>query len=153
MKKSTLILLLIPVLIFAVSLAGPIEQTVFAAPVHGGHFGGGGGGHFSGHGFGGHGGHFGHGGHGGHFEGGIWIGPGLGIWDPFYYPFYYPYYPYPYYSAPTVVVPEEQEYISPAPQQETGYWYYCKDANGYYPYVKSCPGGWLRVVPSRTPPE
>jgi hypothetical protein len=23
---------------------------------------------------------------------------------------------------------------------------------GYYPYVKSCPGGWMRVVPDTVPP-
>ena len=154
MKKSTFILFLITALIFAVSLAGPVEQVAYAAPaMHGGHGGvGGGGGHVgrsSGRGFGGRGGNFGH---GGHFEGGIWIGPGFGIWDPFYYPFYYPYYPYPSYSAPTTVVPEEQEYSAPMPQQgETGYWYYCREANGYYPYVKSCPSGWMRVVPSPSP--
>ena len=38
-----------------------------------------------------------------------------------------------------------------AEPQEDSYWYYCQDAQGYYPYVKSCPGGWTRVVP--TPPQ
>jgi hypothetical protein len=151
MKKATLILLLIP-LIFATSLAGEFEQTAYAAPAaHGGgggwHGGGGGhGGHFGGRGFGGGGGHFRH---GGHFEGGIWFGPGWGFWDPFFYP----YYAYPYYAPPAVVVPEQpQEYVMPAPQrQEPSYWYYCTEARGYYPYVKNCPGGWLKVVPSPPP--
>jgi hypothetical protein len=110
-----------------------------------------GGGHvgrFSGSGFGGRGEHFRHG--GGHFHSSIWIGPSFGFWDPFYYP----YYPYPYYAPPTVVVPEEPIYVVPAPEQEeTHYWYYCKEAKGYYPYVSSCPGGWLKVVPSPAPPE
>lgn len=169
MRKATFIILLIPALIFAASFAGPLEQAACAAPAaHGGHGGGGnvgrggggnigraGGGrvgHFEGRGFGGPRGHFGH---GGHFRGNIWIGPGWGWWDPFYYP-YYPYpYPYPYYSSPTVVVPEESpEYIAPAPQpEESGYWYYCKDSKGYYPYVKSCPSGWMKVVPSPLPPD
>jgi hypothetical protein len=24
-------------------------------------------------------------------------------------------------------------------------WYFCREANAYYPYVKQCPGGWQRV--------
>lgn len=92
-----------------------------------------------------------------HFSGSVWIGPGWG-WDPFFYP-YYPYYPYPsypYYTPPTVVVPQEpQEYIVPEAdeQQETGYWYYCRKPQGYYPYVERCPGGWMKVLPDTTPPE
>ena len=86
------------------------------------------------------------GGHGGHVGIGILLGP----WWGFGYPFYpnYPY--YPYYAAPPVVSPPEAEvYVQPAPQaEETGYWYYCRDPEGYYPYVKRCPNGWMRVVPS-----
>jgi hypothetical protein len=38
--------------------------------------------------------------------------------------------------------------MQPAPQAEQPvYWYYCKDPQGYYPYVKQCPGGWMKVVP------
>jgi hypothetical protein len=29
-------------------------------------------------------------------------------------------------------------------------WYFCRESNGYYPYVKQCPGGWERV-PARPP--
>ncbi len=61
-----------------------------------------------------------------------------------YYPYYYPYpyaYPYPYtYAQPQVYAEPQQEY-----------WYYCNGSQAYYPYVTSCPGGWLRVVP--TPPQ
>ncbi len=32
------------------------------------------------------------------------------------------------------------------------YWYYCETPRGYYPYVRSCPGGWMRVVPDTVPP-
>jgi hypothetical protein len=97
--------------------------------------------------------------HGGHFSSSIWIGPSFGFgYDPFYSPFYPAYrysYPYPYYAPPTVVVPQEpQEYIMRDDQEdETGYWYYCKEANGYYPYVKRCPGGWMKVVPYQPPPD
>ena len=87
----------------------------------------------------------------GHFSGSIWIGPSWGLWDPFWYP-YYP--GYRYYTPPTVVVPQEpQEYILPESQQETGYWYYCRNPEGYYPYVERCPSGWMRVLPDTTPPD
>jgi hypothetical protein len=96
---------------------------------------------------------------------GVYIGPGLG-W-PGYYPGYYPaYYNYPPYGAygypgyygqavaassgPTTYV--EQGANQSAPPQataarESAYWYYCDGAQGYYPYVKECPGGWRKVAP------
>jgi len=92
----------------------------------------------------------GHGGHGG-FHGTIWIGPGWwgpGWWGPGWWGS--PYYPYPYYSQPPVVIQQQPVYQQPAPvEEEQTYWYYCPDANAYYPYVKNCPKGWLRVVPTQ----
>lgn len=87
-----------------------------------------------------------------HFRGGVWIGPG---WGPGWWGAPYGY-GYPYYPAPPVVIQQQpQEYIhQPAPAAEPeqrSYWYYCKEAKGYYPYVKKCPGGWMKVVP--TPPQ
>lgn len=79
--------------------------------------------------------------HGGHVGVGVFVGPGWG----------YPYYPYyPYYAAPPVVIQQQPEtYVQqPAPRGEQDYWYFCKNPEGYYPYVKKCPEGWLRVVPS-----
>ena len=64
------------------------------------------------------------------------------------YPYYYPpMYAYP----PTVVVPTTppvyiQQESRPIPSQ-INYWYYCQKSDGYYPYVKDCPGGWLPVAP------
>ena len=134
-----------------------------AANSHGGHGGGRGGavGHF--HGGGGRGGSFGH-----FHGGGRWWGPGwgavwgLGLWDltyPYYgYP-YYGYYDYPYYTyygqTPAVVQqPYDDTYAQPSRQPvATGYWYYCPNPQGYYPYVKRCPTGWMKVVPSPPPPE
>jgi len=47
-----------------------------------------------------------------------------------------------------------QEYVQPNEQQEENYyWYFCPDANNFYPYVKKCPRGWLRVFPAKTPPD
>ena len=46
--------------------------------------------------------------------------------------------------APPVYIQQEQ----PRPvQAQTNYWHYCQKPEGYYPYVKSCPGGWLQVAP------
>ncbi len=91
-----------------------------------------------------------HGGHG-HFSGSIWIGPIGGPWWGPAYP-----YSYSYYAPPPVVVQQpSQEYVEqPPPESEdTGYWYYCQDPKGYYPYVKKCPNGWLRVAPSPAPTD
>jgi hypothetical protein len=104
---------------------------------------------------GGHGGYGWHGGYGGHGGVGVWFGPG---WLGSYYPYYpiYPYYPYyPNYEAPAVVYPQQPDvYVQPAPEPEkTYYWYYCKDPNGYYPYVKKCPGGWKKVTPTPAPAD
>jgi hypothetical protein len=44
---------------------------------------------------------------------------------------------------------EQYENVQPAPQpEEPNYWYYCHNPEGYYPYVKKCPSGWMKVVPS-----
>ena len=90
---------------------------------------------------------------GGRWHGSIWIGPGWGPWwwGPPYYA-YYPYYPYdpyyPYYAGPPAVIQQQpQDYVQPAPQEQY-YWYFCQDPQGYYPYIKKCPKGWLKVIPS-----
>jgi hypothetical protein len=83
-------------------------------------------------------------------RGSIWVGPGW--WGPWGYPYSYPYYPYyyPYYAEPPVVIERQTPvYVQPNQQQEeSDYWYYCTKPQGYYPYIKKCPGGWLKVVPS-----
>ncbi|MBP1610315.1 MAG: proline-rich region [Acidobacteria bacterium] len=50
--------------------------------------------------------------------------------------------------------PPPQLYMQPMPEEtiRPGYMYYCVYSNGYYPYVKGCPGGWLKVVPVPAPP-
>jgi hypothetical protein len=77
---------------------------------------------------------------------------GLYFGAPLYWPAY-PYYPAPYYYPPTVVVPQsppvyvEQGQQSGQAPAEHGWWYFCRESNAYYPYVKHCPGGWERVDP------
>lgn len=94
-----------------------------------------------------------HGDHDGRF--GWWWIAGPGVWY-FYsrpvwpYPRYYYEYPYEYANPPVVVVPPSQPQAAPPPPQQ--YWYYCAGAKAYYPYVRSCPGGW-RKVPVTPPAE
>lgn len=76
------------------------------------------------------------------------------------------YYPAPvyYYPAPVVAVPAAPPvYIeqtqtpsasasAPAAESDAAsWWYFCRESNTYYPYVKSCPGGWQRVTPQVPP--
>ncbi len=72
----------------------------------------------------------------------------------------YPYwgYPRPYYYYPPAVVAvpaPPTTYIEQGPgagePEASSYWYYCRDTQAYYPYVKSCPGGWQRVTPQPSP--
>lgn len=169
MKKIRISTLLLPLFLIAVSMTVPVTNSHADSGARGEAFtrvadrGGGavvargaarGGGGYSrgGYSYGGHRG-------GGHFSGSVYIGPGWGWgWDPFFYPYYYNYPAYPYYyTPPTVVVPQEpQEYISPdtgTGTDQTGYWYYCRKPEGYYPYVERCPSGWMKVVPNSTPPS
>ena len=100
-----------------------------------------------------------HGGHFNHFSFGMNLGypgfyGGYGFYDPLFYP-------PPFYGIPPVVVPIAppmivpstppvyiQQHETPATAQpQTHDWYYCTRPEGYYPYVKQCPDGWLRVAP------
>ena len=64
-----------------------------------------------------------------------------------------PWYPYGYPASPPVVIQKEpQVYVQPK-QGEENYWYYCPDPQGYYPYIRECASGWMKVVPDATPPN
>ncbi len=98
-----------------------------------------------------------HNGSHGYYSGSVFIGTGWGPWWGPGYPYYYPYYPYyyPYYTAPPVVIQQTPTQYIQRDQESEGsdYWYFCRKPEGYYPYVKRCPNGWLRVVPSNEPPD
>lgn len=155
MKKLTYVALIIMVIAMVLVIPAPSNagQTQLSAAAR---YGGGGrpgyGGYHRGYGkYHGGWGHYHHGsGSSYSFGASIVLGP------PWYYYPAYPYYPY-YYAAPPVVVqtPPPVYYSQPQAQleQKEAYWYYCQDPQGYYPYVKSCPGGWMRVVPDTTPPN
>lgn len=92
--------------------------------------------------------------------GSVVINPFLGPWYPsgsYYYPPYSPLYSPPYYppviaapAPPPVYIEQDSSgaSASPAPQ---AYWYFCRASNGYYPYTKDCPEGWVKVAPQ--PPD
>ena len=78
---------------------------------------------------------------------GLYFGVPLAL--PYYYPpsYYYPPRHY-YYSPPVAVAPPaptvylQQDAPPPPP---AGYWYYCRDPQGYYPQVPQCPTPWQQV--------
>jgi len=89
--------------------------------------------------------------HPGHAHSRVFIG--VPIWRPLYYPVPYYYY-YPYYYPPVAATPAlPPDYIEQGNGQaaQSNYWYYCTNPEGYYPYVKECPGGWQKVVPQPPP--
>ena len=89
------------------------------------------------------------------WRGGMYFGPrfGFGVYAPLWTP------PPVYYAPPPVVV--RQGYVQPpanyapnygpnyapnsAPSEDYGYWYYCANPQGYYPYVRQCSGQWQTV--------
>lgn len=79
-----------------------------------------------------------------------WLFPPYPRFPPPYYP-YWPHVP----VVPVVVSPPpppvyiEQRPLPQAavPTLESGYWYYCVEAGGYYPQVSVCPGDWRKVAP------
>ena len=128
----------------------------------GGHGNWGGGGH--GHGGWNGGGRWNGGWRGSHWHGGFRGFGGVYVGWPWYWwgPAYDAYPAYSYYGAPayydgapayydsTEVYVEPPAGTAPAtPRAQSQY--YCPDA-GYYPAVKTCPRGWLRVVPGGAPP-
>lgn len=76
---------------------------------------------------------------------------GVHIGAPWYWWHPWPYY-HPHYATPVVVERREPpvyvERDEAAPEQSQGWWYFCEQSKTYYPYVKTCPGGWQKVTPS-----
>jgi hypothetical protein len=81
---------------------------------------------------------------------------GPGYWGPrYYYPppavVYAP--PVVYGAAPIVAAPAPQQYVERADQPlEPGFWYWCRESQGYYPNVRECPSGWQQVPPQSAAP-
>jgi hypothetical protein len=88
--------------------------------------------------------------------GSFWFGPPP-YWRPAPRPWCRPCYPRyyggpVYYAAPPIYLAPQRVYVQQVPE-EADYWYYCEDPKGFYPYIKSCPGGWMKVVPETVPPS
>jgi hypothetical protein len=159
MKKLILVLFVVT-LSFAFLIFPSISEARGGSGGHGG-WGGYQGGYYGGH-YGGHfRGYYGWGHYGGYYRGYYppwyssfyWGFPILG-WPYVGWPYAFyggsPYVGWPYYpSGMTEAPPADSEPAQPQPY----YWYYCQDPQGYYPYVKSCPGGWIEVVPKAAPPS
>lgn len=86
---------------------------------------------------------------------------GAPLWYPgpaYYHPF--PLYTYPayppavvYQSAPSVYIErDDQAAMQQSAPAAMPYWYFCRDSNTYYPYVKECASPWERV-PARPVPR
>lgn len=82
---------------------------------------------------------------------------GAPVWPRAYYypdPYYQPYYPPAVVTVPPPSPPvyiERSPPVTPQQPLANGYWYYCSNPEGYYPYVNDCPSGWRQVDP--TPPR
>ena len=83
--------------------------------------------------------------------GSFWFGPPPYWGPPYWGPSYY--YGAPVYLGPPQVVVQQPLVYVQRGQEESDYWYYCDNPQGFYPYIKSCPGGWMKVVPETVPPD
>jgi hypothetical protein len=54
---------------------------------------------------------------------------------------------YGYDDSPPVVYIQREDETQGTAGEQANYWYYCRNPEGYYPYVKKCPDGWLPVAP------
>jgi hypothetical protein len=86
-----------------------------------------------------------HGRHGGR-AGWWWI-----VGDAWYF-YPAPVYPYPDpYVPPAVIATPAPPGPPPPGPSAPQYWYDCGSVKGFYPYVQSCPEGWMQVVPQAPP--
>ncbi|HVP76507.1 MAG TPA: hypothetical protein VMV04_01290 [Thermodesulfobacteriota bacterium] len=75
-----------------------------------------------------------------------WGYPYYSSYGPYYDPYYDPY-SYEGYEGPAV--PPEGVTPPAGSVQQSSYWQFCQNPEGYYPYVKECPAGWMKVVPPK----
>ena len=68
----------------------------------------------------------------------------------YYYPRSYGYASSAIAASPPVYIQRETP-VAVAAQPKTNYWHYCRNPEGYYPYIKQCPEGWLQVAPQPAP--
>ena len=77
---------------------------------------------------------------------GVWIG------GPLWWPGMYGYgYPHVVERPVYVLPPAEPLVIQPSATQQSNNWYYCREAQMYYPYVTQCPSDWQEVPATPVP--
>lgn len=67
---------------------------------------------------------------------GVYVGP---YWGPWWVV------PPPIYYSQPIVIEREAPIVIDSTVAPIDYWYYCRPANTYYPYVKDCAAPWERV--------
>ena len=86
--------------------------------------------------------------HGSRVQFGITFGAPLWYPGPFYYPAH-PVYALPapvvVQAAPKIYVERDAAQAAPAAANSSPVWFYCRESNTYYPYVRECAGDWERV--------
>ena len=56
-------------------------------------------------------------------------------------------------GSPPVVYIQKEGGAQAATGSQANYWHYCRKPEGYYPHVKKCPDGWMKVVPQLSPTQ
>jgi hypothetical protein len=77
---------------------------------------------------------------------GVWVGGPL-WWGAVPFGYGYPY----VVERPIIVQPAEPMVIQPSVTQQSNLWYYCREAQMYYPYVTTCPSAWQEVPATPAP--
>jgi hypothetical protein len=79
---------------------------------------------------------------------GVWLGGPMWWGGPYGYPYGSPY----VVERPVIVqAPAEPLVVVPSAAQQAQSWYYCRDAQMYYPYVTQCPSAWQEVPATSAP--
>ena len=77
----------------------------------------------------------------------VWVGGPFWWGIPFGYGYGYPY----VVERPVIVQPPVEPVFIPSATQQSHSWYYCREAQMYYPYVTSCPSAWQEVPATPEP--
>lgn len=77
----------------------------------------------------------------------VWVGSPFWWGIPFGYGYGYPY----VVERPVIVQQPVEPVFVPSATQQNHSWYYCHDAQMYYPYVTSCPSAWQEVPATPEP--
>jgi hypothetical protein len=79
----------------------------------------------------------------------VWVGGPFWWGIPFGYGYGYPY----VVERPVIVQTPAEPMFMPSATQQSHSWYYCREAQMYYPYATSCPSPWQEVPATPEPIE